>query len=172
TRCGSVALDYPKVITNFDLPSLATAHLTVLATVKNTTDKPVKGVVNGTIEEVKFSQSVDLKAGEEKEIVFEPSKYKELNITRPRIWWPYQMAPENPMRRAEMYTLHLDFKAEGVSSDSLNSQFGIRQATSELVDGKYRLFKINGKPILIRGGGWANDLMFDKSPEREDQEMR
>ena len=31
----------------------------------------------------------------------------------------------------------------------------------------YRVFKINGRPILIRGGGWAPDMFLRPSAERE-----
>ena len=30
----------------------------------------------------------------------------------------------------------------------------------------YRLYRINGKPILIRGGGWAPDMMLRNDPEK------
>ena len=44
--------------------------------------------------------------------------------------------------------------------------------TSELDAQKHRLFKINGRNILIRGGGWTQDLMLRVDDEREDQELR
>jgi exo-1,4-beta-D-glucosaminidase len=166
SRSGPVAVDYPKVITNFDLPSLDTAHLTVVASVSNVTDQSVKTVLKGTIEDIKFIQPVELKARETREIVFEPSKYPQLNISHPRIWWPYQMGNQ------EMYDLQLAVETDGKDSDLRRQSFGIRQATSELLEGKYRLFKFNGKPILIRGGGWANDLMFRQDPAREEKEIQ
>ena len=45
--------------------------------------------------------------------------------------------------------------------------------TSELTPKGHRLFKVNGKPILIRGGGWASDMMFrPASRERLEAELR
>ena len=38
--------------------------------------------------------------------------------------------------------------------------------TSELTDKGHRLFKVNGKPILIRGGGWASDMMLRPASHR------
>jgi exo-1,4-beta-D-glucosaminidase len=45
--------------------------------------------------------------------------------------------------------------------------------TSELTDKGHRLFRVNGRPILIRGGGWASDMMLRApKPERLDAQMR
>ncbi len=48
----------------------------------------------------------------------------------------------------------------------------IREVTSDLSEGKYRRFQINGKNILIRGAGWAPDMMMRVSPERQEAEIR
>src|SRR5207253_779198 len=45
-------------------------------------------------------------------------------------------------------------------------RFGIRETSSELTDKGYRLFRVNHKPVLIRGAGWAQDMLLRKSPER------
>ena len=50
--------------------------------------------------------------------------------------------------------------------------FGIREFTSELDAQQHRLFKINGKNILIRGGGWSPDMMLRYDDEREENEIR
>src|SRR5229473_2955660 len=60
TTSGLLTLRYPQVITQFDLPSLETAHLTVNAEARNATDHEVDGTVNGRIEGVRFSQPVKL----------------------------------------------------------------------------------------------------------------
>jgi exo-1,4-beta-D-glucosaminidase len=57
-------------------------------------------------------------------------------------------------------------------SDSTTVDFGIREATSELTDQGYRLFRINGKKILIRGAGWAADMLQREDPKREETELR
>jgi exo-1,4-beta-D-glucosaminidase len=51
--------------------------------------------------------------------------------------------------------------------------FGIQRMTSELTDKGHRLFKVNGKPILVRGGGWASDMLLrPKSKARLEAELR
>ena len=44
---------------------------------------------------------------------------------------------------------------------------------SELTPEGHRLFKVNGRPILVRGGGWASDMLLrPASRERLLAEMR
>ena len=51
--------------------------------------------------------------------------------------------------------------------------FGIQQMTSELTDKGHRLYKVNGRPVLVRGGGWASDMLLrPDSPQRLEAQMR
>ncbi len=166
TTSGPVALRYPRVNTHFDLPSLATAYLTVIAEARNATDKAVKGTLTGHIENVEFSQAVKLAPHETKMITFMPAQFPRLNFSKPRIWWPAKLGGQ------DLYRLDLQFKVGGKVSDRLSQDFGIREVTSELTSQGYRLFKINGKNILIRGGGWCPDMMLRPSPERDEAQLR
>jgi len=138
--------------------------LTVTALVKNASDHPVHGTVKGRIENIEFAQPVELAAGESKDVVFTPGQYPQLNLSNPRLWWPAQMGTPN------MYELKLSFEVNGEVSDSSHTRFGIREITSEVTEPApnraKRLFKINGKNILIRGGGWTPDMMLRQTPER------
>jgi exo-1,4-beta-D-glucosaminidase len=49
--------------------------------------------------------------------------------------------------------------------------FGIREVTSKLTDSGHRLFKINGRKLLIRGAAWAPDMFLRWSPERLDADL-
>ena len=52
-------------------------------------------------------------------------------------------------------------------------RFGIQEMSSELTDKGHRLFKVNGKPILVRGGGWASDMFLRPiTTERARAELR
>ncbi len=46
-------------------------------------------------------------------------------------------------------------------SDSRIVRFGIREIADYRTAEGYRGFKLNGRKILIRGGGWADDLLLD-----------
>jgi exo-1,4-beta-D-glucosaminidase len=163
---GPVQVRYPHVITDVDVPSLANAHLTVTAELHNATGQPVKGTLKGSIGTVQFHQPVELAASETKEVEFTPQQYSQLNISSPRLWWPWQMGAQN------LYDLHLEFDTDGSISDQQDTKFGIRQVTSEMNPNGYRVFSINGKRIVIRGGGWSPDMMLRQNPQRLEDEIR
>jgi len=167
---GPVALRSPAVSSKVDSPANNSAHLTVTALVKNASDHPVKGTLKGKIEKIEFLQAVELAAGESKDIVFSPEQYPQFNLSSPRLWWPAQMGTPN------LYDLDLSFEIDGQPSDSSHTQFGIREITSEVAehapDRFKRLFKINGKNILIRGGGWTPDMMLREDSRRLADEFR
>jgi len=170
TASGPVALRYPAVVSKVDSPANNAAHLTVTALVKNASDRPVKGTLKGRIEKIDLAQPVELAAGESKDIVFSPEQYPQLNLSNPRLWWPVQMGTPN------LYDLDLSFEIDGKISDSSHTQFGIREITSEVSeqapDRFKRLFKVNGKNILIRGGGWTLDMMLREDSQRLADEFR
>jgi len=178
TTSGPVALRHPAVLSKVDSPSNDAAHLTVTAVVKNASDHAVKGTLKGRIEKVEFAQAVELAAGESKDVTFLPDQYPQLNFSNPRLWWPAQMGTPN------LYELNLAFVVDAESgkgskgeiSDVSHTKFGIREITSEVAeqapDRLKRLFKINGKNILIRGGGWTPDMMLRQNPERLAEEFR
>ncbi len=170
TASGPVALRYPAVLSKVDSPANTMAHLTVAALVKNASDHAVKGTLQGRIEKVEFSQSVELAAGEDKEVTFSPEQYPQLNVSSPRLWWPAQMGTPN------LHDLELSFEIDGKVSDSAHTQFGIREITSEVAEQApnrfKRLFKVNGKNMLIRGAGWTPDMMLRENPQRIADEFR
>ncbi len=170
TTSGPVALRYPAVVSKVDSPASDNAHLTVTALAKNGTDHAVKGTLKGKIDSIEFEQAVELAAGESKDVAFTPDRYPLLNMSNPRLWWPAQMGTPN------LYDLHLSFEVNGAVSDESHTKFGIRQITSEVSeqapDRLKRLFKINGKNILIRGGGYTPDMMMRETHERLADEFR
>jgi exo-1,4-beta-D-glucosaminidase len=163
TASGPVALRHPAVVAKVD-SSGNSAHLTVTTQVKNGSDHPVSGILKGRIENVEFNQPVKLAAGESRNVAFSPAEYPKLNFSNPRLWWPAQMGTP------DLYELALSFETNGEVSDVSLSRFGIREITSEVAEeapGRFkRLFKINGKKILIRGGGWTPDMMLRENSER------
>ena len=170
TTSGPVALRHPAVLSKVDSPANDAAHLTVIAQLKNASDHPVAGTLRGKIEGIEFAQPVELAAGESKDVTFSPAQYPQLNFSHPRLWWPEQMGAPT------LYDLTLSFEINGAFSDISRTKFGIREITSEVTEGSTnhfkRLFKINGKNILIRGGGWTPDMMLRENHERLADEFR
>ena len=166
TTSGPVALRHPAVVSKLALPSTDHAQLTVTALLKNSTAQPVKGTLKGSIEAVSFEQPVELGPNESKDVTFAPEQFKQLNFEHPRIWWPAQMGTPN------LYSLHMSFETAGSISDHAETEFGIRQITSEMNSIGGLLFKVNGKNILIRGGGWTPDMMLRETSQRLQDEFR
>jgi exo-1,4-beta-D-glucosaminidase len=164
TATDKVSLRNPFVSSKLD-SEYKTAALTVSADLQNSSDQEVNGVLSADMDGIRVSQPVKLLAGESKTAVFTPDKFSALQLAHPRLWWPYQMGAPN------LYTAKLSFEMEGHASDSAEVTFGIREATSELTDKGYRLFKINGRKVLIRGAAWAPDMFLRWSPERLDADF-
>ncbi|HTS61185.1 MAG TPA: glycoside hydrolase family 2 protein [Candidatus Acidoferrales bacterium] len=153
---GPVAIRYPSVTTHLAGDA---AELSVRAELTNATAAIVEGVLKGKIENREFAQPVRLAAHETKVV------HAAQTVTNPRLWWPVIAGPQN------LYPLDLKFEIGGKTSDSTHIDFGIREVTSELDNG-HRLFRINGKNILIRGAGYTFDLLMRSTPERQEAELR
>ena len=166
TTSGPVAVRYATVVSKLDLPATDRAQLTVTAQLKNATDAAVKGTLRGQIESVKFEQEVQLAANETKDVTFTPDQFSQLVFSHPRLWWPAQMGTP------DLYPLTLEFEVNGKSSDRSQTQFGIREVTSDLNSIGGRTFHLNGKNILIRGGGWSPDMMLREDSQRLRNEFR
>lgn len=162
-----VGVAYPLVTTNFDLPNLKVAHLTVDAQVVNytasTQDALIKGLINGNIP---FEQSIHLAPFETKDISFSPNQFKQLNIQNPSIWWPWQYG------KPALNRIELSAEVDKVVSNRLAENFGIRQISSKLLNNKAREFLVNGKPIMLRGAAWSPDIFLRRSGERQEQEIK
>jgi exo-1,4-beta-D-glucosaminidase len=62
--------------------------------------------------------------------------------------------------------LTVSFAEQGIKTDERSVDFGIREITSELTSNGSRLFRVNGKPILIRGAGWSQDMLLRTDDHR------
>jgi exo-1,4-beta-D-glucosaminidase len=166
TTSGPVALRYPTVISKLNLPTNDSARLTVTAQLKNAADHPVKGKLKGQIDDVSFEQEVEIAANESKDATFSTEQYSQLVFAHPRLWWPAQMG------RPERYPLKMQFEIDGAVSDETSTEFGIREVTSEVNSTGGRAVHVNGKNILIRGGGWTPDMMLRENSQRLHDEFR
>jgi exo-1,4-beta-D-glucosaminidase len=163
---GPVTLRSPMAVTHFSDGSLKSADLTVYAELHNATDKPEQGIIAGTVAGEHFEQPVDLAAHEDRTVVFVPERFPQLRIQSPKLWWPYQMGQPHLER------LTMSFSSAGHVSDEQSVEFGIREITSEYTPAGGKLFRVNGKPILIRGGGWSQDMLLRSDDKRMRDQFR
>jgi exo-1,4-beta-D-glucosaminidase len=158
---GPVSLRYPYIVTDLDLPSLEKAHLTVSARLINNTNETIKGKLSGEIEDTRFEKEVTLGPKESKDVEFNPADFGQLNIEKPRIWWPHTVGSQ------ELYNMKLSFITKGNVSSEENTRFGIREVSTYINDEGWRGYMVNGKKILIRGGAWqTSDMLLRFSPRR------
>jgi exo-1,4-beta-D-glucosaminidase len=163
---GPVTIRYPQVATHFETASLEKAQLTVNVQLRNSTNQVVEGNVNARLLGFQLSQKVKLNPNETRSVSFTPDSYPQLTVANPRIWWPIHLGPQT------LHAVETEFVTDGRMSDRQTARFGIREVTSEIDDQKHLVFKVNGRNILIRGGGWASDMFLRFVPEKIRAEFR
>lgn len=171
SESGPVSVRHAFVESKLDLPSRDAAHLAVRAELHNTSHEAVRGTLRGRIDgaasPIEFSLAVDLGAGQQKEALIAPETATALNVKNPRLWWPYQMGAPY------LHKLTLEFvTAKNFVSDTQTIFFGIAQTDSEMTPEGHKLLKVNGKPVLVRGGGWAPDMLLRVDESRREAEFR
>jgi exo-1,4-beta-D-glucosaminidase len=163
---GDVVVRYPEVMSRIDTSVSPRASLTVVSGLRNLSSHPVSGMLRGRIGNISFSQPVTLAANDSALVRFTPDRFPQLNVSHPRLWWPAELGTP------ALSDLSLEFVTNGRVSDRQHLRFGIREITSESTPKGGRLFRVNGRRILIRGGGWAPDMFFRPQPERQDVQLR
>ena len=157
---GPVTVRSPLAVTHFPDESLTTADLTIYAELHNATAHEVKGVVSGSAAGIHFEQPVKLTAHEDRTVIFTPQQVPALHVKNPKLWWPWQIGDPH------LEHLAVSFLDQGVKTDEQAVDFGIREIRSELTSNGSRLFRVNGKPILIRGAGWSQDMLLRTDEHR------
>ncbi|KAH3760845.1 glycosyl hydrolase family 2 [Pelomyxa schiedti] len=167
-KSGPVAIAYPQVSAELGYGTnntVTSASVTILLELHNYGPVAKSGTVFASIPQSgTVSQTVSVSAYSDLQVIFTPDLFPTLVISNPELWWPWQMGAQT------LQTLTASFVIGAQVSDSLTTQFGLRQVTSELIDGN-RLFTVNGKPILIRGGGFTPDLFQRVNSARQETEM-
>jgi len=157
---GSVRLQHPQVLSRLD-QQLSVAELSIFATLENATHDPVSCSLVASFEGTSAELEVVLGPRERRELKLDSSRLAALRITRPKLWWPRGRGAQ------PLYRIKLAVKVAGELSDTRQVEHGIREITSELTSDEHALFRVNRKPILIRGGGWARDMLLRSNAERE-----
>ena len=146
-------------------PEYETAELTVSAELQNSSSTRVKGILHAQLQGFELQQDLELAGGEAKIVKFLPAQYPKLKLQHPQLWWPYQMG------KPALHTATLYFDTGNRVSDRADVTFGIREVTSELTSTGHRLFKVNGRKVLIRGAAWDEDMFLRWSSARLDADL-
>jgi exo-1,4-beta-D-glucosaminidase len=164
SKSGDVVLHRPFVASKLG-SDYNSAALTVSAVLTNTSDHPVKAALQVDLADTQITQPVELAAKESKTVRLTPEQFPQLKLAHPHLWWPYQMG------EPYLYSANFHAVSGGGESDSAIVNFGIREVTSELTSNGSRLFKVNGKNVLIRGAAWAPDMLLRWSSKRLDADL-
>jgi exo-1,4-beta-D-glucosaminidase len=165
-RSGAVELTGPRVQSELELPGMRTADLTVKAEVRNNRTSPTTALVAGRIGPVGFARPVRLAPGEQRTVAFSPADTPQLRLTDPRVWWPAGLGGQ------PLYELKLAARVGPEVADTAATSFGIRDVRSSLDAHGYRQFSVNGRPLLLRGGGWASDMFLRPDRRRLEDQLR
>ena len=153
-----VALDELWVNPVYDPQKPDSASLEVSARLRNLTDAPFSGILHGEAEGLSFEVPVTLDAGEERILRLDADKVKALKIKDPRIWWSRDLGSP------EMYSLQLSLKEGKNICDKAETAFGIRSIESRLDEYGHRAYWLNGRKLLLLGGGWTDDIFLRDTP--------
>lgn len=138
---------FVKPIVNVE--DFSEAKIEVEVTLVNLLDKPVEGAVKASAEDICFEVPVSLEASETKVL-----RHTE-TVKNPRIWWSAEMGSP------ELYHMTVSFG----DSHSKSVRFGIRDIASEITADGHRQFILNGKKVLVKSAGWADDIFMQDTPE-------
>ena len=164
-QTGPVELRYPQVTSALSLPNLAHAALTVKVQARNLDVVAHEATITGEVAGVPLRQTIRLAPGQVQTVLFSPATVPGLDLSHPKVWWPVGMGAH------PLYSLQLAASVDGATSDKAGATFGIRSVSSQLTKQGYRQFVVNGKPLLIRGAGWAPDMFLRDDPARMEAEF-
>ncbi|WP_020496043.1 glycoside hydrolase family 2 protein [Sciscionella marina] len=166
---GPVAIGNSHVLQH-NAADLHDSELTVRTEVSNASDRPQRAMVTARVSRprgagapISLHRAVLVPPRSTRQVGFTPADERRLRIEHPRIWWPYRMGGQ------PLYTVDTAVAQYGRISNSEHQDFGIRTVTSKLV-GKskaaphgVRQYSINGRPFVVRGGGFGQDLLLHYS---------
>ncbi|RIJ48157.1 glycoside hydrolase family 2 [Maribellus luteus] len=161
-----VKIRSPFVSSKVNTENLKDADLFIQAEIENQSDRPVEGLVRvdfgiGTVE-----KKVQIAAGDTLSCRFTSDEFAQLSVKDVKFWWPNGMGDPN------LYNMSVEFIAGNKVLDKVESRYGIREIDSYLNEDKNRVFTINGKFVLLKGGGWVDDLLLQDTRESVEAQMK
>lgn len=174
---GNVTIGNVKVVTSFpDEPDTLNAKISLSLSLINHSDANDIGRLvvrispeNFKGKSIQFSRNVAAGKSKPNIIEFNSDNIKELNVSKPAVWWP------NGYGKPNLYRLTLQYVNNSGISDDTSFVFGIRSVGTKAVqvNGSWRRdFYVNGRRIHLTGGAWVPDFMLNRDSLRYDYEMR
>lgn len=159
---GPVTIEEPFIFTNVDTATLDHAAITLKIKLHNYSDHEINGTLNANVEkDIHISKEVRLIAGETKEVILDSNDYSAVKIDHPKLWWTHDLGKPN------LYSLEINYVTNNQISDVRKMKFGIRSIVGYWTEQGFRAYRLNGKNILIKGGGWTDPMLLNATPEYE-----
>jgi len=163
---GDVAVKNTFIQSYVNTETLDEASLVITADVVNYSRSAVNGKLVGKSDDFEFSVPVHLRAGETKQVRLSPDEVTALHISHPKLWWCNNLGDPN------LHNLNIQYVTNGKISDAHDITFGIREIEAYTNAGGHKGFKLNGKEVLIKAGGWVDDLFFRDTKERDEIQVQ
>mgnify|MGYP001236371573 CR=1 FL=1 len=161
-----VKIRSPFVYSKINKESLKDADLFIQSELINSWGEAVKGTLRVDYELGVVEKKVELKPGETLTCSFSPDEYPQLSVKNVNLWWP------NGMGKPNLYKAKVEFLKGSKILDIEERKYGIREVSSYLDSKKNRAFEVNGKFVLIKGGGWTDDLLLQDTKESLEAQLR
>ncbi|MBK5208230.1 MAG: hypothetical protein JJE44_01850 [Flavobacteriaceae bacterium] len=156
---NEVAIDQPYIQSNFKNNNYKQVDLDASVLLKNFVKNKTQGILKLQIDDIIIEKNIELSPLEEKVIHLNSDEFTQLTINNPKLWWPHTIGTPN------LYKAKISFIINNQESDSKEVNFGIREVSDYFTKDGHRGFKINGEKILIRGGGWVDNLSLNNTDD-------
>ncbi len=156
----------PFVYSKVNKETLKDADLYIQSEIINSGGEIVKGTLRVDYELGIVERKVEIKPGETLTCSFSPDEFQQLKVKDANLWWP------NGMGKPSLYKVKVEFLKGSKILDREERKYGIREVNSYLDSKKNRVFTLNGKFVLIKGGGWTDDLFLQDTKESVEAQLR
>ncbi len=156
----------PFVSATVDKNTLNDAQLTIQTELENSTQSNISGILKVDFSLGTFEKNIEIPAGETVSCRFTDNDFKQLNVHNVKLWWP------NGFGEANLYDVNISFVSKNKTIDSVSTKYGIRQIDSYINKEGNRVVEVNGKFVLIKGGGWVDDLLLQDTKESIEAQIR
>ncbi|MBE0649688.1 MAG: glycoside hydrolase family 2 [Bacteroidales bacterium] len=155
-RNGGIEISRPFVESTLN-KSYSAADLTATLLLKNHLSVPVSGIVYIELAGKQIHRDVTIEAGHSIYLQFSPEDFPQMHLDNPRLWWPFTVG------KPYLYKASFSFISKNKVMDAKTFDFGIRKVTSFWTKKGHRGIMINGEKILVRGGGWTDNLFLNNT---------
>jgi exo-1,4-beta-D-glucosaminidase len=165
-QCAAISIEHPFVRADVEMPAMDRASLTISAELSNHTDRSQTGTLSIRIDSILVEQELHLGPRERREVTLTPASFPALVIDQPQLWWPHDLG--EPV----LYEMQMAFHDADQICDARELSFGIRHLEDYCNQQGHRGYRINGNEVLIRAGGWTDDLLLADSPDKLEIQMQ